>query len=107
MPKFDGRGNVEGHLAKLELYMEACGIVGSQRAHHLIFSLAGSAAIWVESLGSNLGGWSYEALRERLVEHYREEATSAIYKLEQLVPNMGDLPLYNQQYMDLAVAAWG
>ncbi len=82
MPTFDGRGNVEGHLSKLELYMKAYDITGPERSHYLIFSLTGSASVWVECLGSDLGGWSYEALRERLVEHYQEEATSAIFKLE-------------------------
>ncbi len=56
--------------------------VGQQKMHHLIFSLTGSAAIWVESLGNDLSGWTYEGLRTRLVEHYQEETTTAIYKLE-------------------------
>ena len=77
LPKFNGTGNPHGYIYKLERYMNAQEIHGRYRGDYLIGTLTGSAAIWLESLG-DLQGFSYEELKAKLLDHYKEEAASTV-----------------------------
>ncbi len=84
--------------------MNAQEIHGRYRGDYLIGTLTGSAAIWLESLG-DLQGFSYEELKAKLLDHYKEEAASAVWKLERLEYTGGNLQDFNEKFLEMSAAA--
>jgi hypothetical protein len=70
----------------------------------LVGRLTGSAAAWLQALGSRLDMMNYQDVKAELLKHFAGEELGSLRKLQSCKQGNRDVSSYNEAFLELAAA---